>query len=385
MSQPIERLLYVSPTSVFDQSNGASISIRTLLKGLGEKGITVRALNATAFDHPDGAKLLNSMIQQPLKDERGFLVKHGDNYVTTLRTAHPDRRRMTTREEHFFFATFCRALEDLKPDAILTWGAGVLDLLIMAEARRRAIPVIFYLVSNNYNDPFWKRDVSHFITDSEATAKYYKTSQGIDVVSVGKFFDREDFVTTDRDPIYITFVNPQENKGAPLFAQLALMAKDQLPSARFLVVESRGKWPAALSAMDLDPKMFTNVDMAPIQDSMRAVYGVTRTLLVPSYKMDSGPRVIGEALINGIPVLGSNHGGIPENIGRGGRTFDIPEEYRESRRGLPPQSIVQPWLDEIRRHYSDTAYYAQLSEEARAESQKFDLDKSLQRFLGIFQ
>jgi len=101
--------------------------------------------------------------------------------------------------------------------------------------------------------------------------------------------------------------------------------------------------------------------------------------------MDSGPRVIGEALINGIPVLGSNHGGIPENIGRGGRTFDIPEEYRESRKGLPPEAIVQPWLDEIKRHCSDDAYYGQLSEEARTEGQKFDLDKSLQRFLAIFQ
>src|SRR5690606_26370377 len=145
-------------------------------------------------------------------------------------------------------------------------------------------------------DPYWKRDVSHFVTDSEATAQYYKTSQDLDVVPVGKFFDREDFVTAQRDPRYITFVNPQANKGTSLFAQLALMAKDQLPDTRFLVVESRGKWPTALSAMDLDPQLFTNVDMAPIQDSMRAVYGVTRTLLVPSYKMDSGPRVIGEAL-----------------------------------------------------------------------------------------
>src|SRR5690606_10109435 len=123
-----------------------------------------------------------------------------------------------------------------------------------------------------------------------------------------------------------------------------------LPDARFLVVEGHGKWLPALNELGLSPKQFTNVDVAPLQDAMRNVYAQTRTLLVPSYSKETGPRIALEALVNGIPVIGADHGGIPESIGAGGRTLEIPADVRAKRTVLPPDEAVKPWIDELNRH-----------------------------------
>ena len=58
---------------------------------------------------------------------------------------------------------------------------------------------------------------------------------------------------------------------------------------------------------------------------MASVYARARVLLVPSLWWESGPRVIVEALSNGIPVIGSSSGGVPEVIGDGGIILDFPK------------------------------------------------------------
>jgi glycosyltransferase involved in cell wall biosynthesis len=379
----MKRILYVSPNSIFDQSSGAAIGVRTLLKALGDRGHTVRALNATVFDQPEGGKLLSSMVTKPLQDNEAFLVQHGKNYVTTVRTQQSRRTHITAQEEARFFSVFLRALDDLKPDVIVTWGAGILDLAIMEEARRRDIPVVFNLVNPSYEGERWKRYATHFITDSQATSRYYGQTQGLDVQPIGHAINPDDYRAEKRDPKYFTFVNPQAAKGAAFFIKLALKAQDELPAARFLVVEGRGKWLPALHELGLSPKKFTNVDVAPLQDNMRSVYAQTRTLLVPSYMRESGPRVALEAMLNGIPVLGAAHGGIPEAIGAGGHTYEIPESVRKNRTVLPSDDDVNPWIEEIKRHVRDAQYYEALSQAALDESRRYDLDKTVDRFLAV--
>ena len=63
---------------------------------------------------------------------------------------------------------------------------------------------------------------------------------------------------------------------------------------------------------------------------MASVYARARVLLVPSLWWESGPRVIVEALANGIPVIGSSSGGVPEVIGDGGIILEFPKKYFQS-------------------------------------------------------
>ena len=64
--------------------------------------------------------------------------------------------------------------------------------------------------------------------------------------------------------------------------------------------------------------LFPNVRFVRRLADTREIYARTRILLVPSVVEEGGPRVIREAQLNRIPVLGSARGGVPEMVGDGG-------------------------------------------------------------------
>ena len=59
----------------------------------------------------------------------------------------------------------------------------------------------------------------------------------------------------------------------------------------------------------------------------REFYAATRLVLMPSLWYESFGLVAAEAMLNGIPVLASNRGALPETIGDAGFLFDIPARY----------------------------------------------------------
>ena len=60
----------------------------------------------------------------------------------------------------------------------------------------------------------------------------------------------------------------------------------------------------------------------------REISRQTRLLLVPSVVEEGGPRVVREAQLSGIPVLGSPRGNVPDMLGEGG---DVIEDYKNPR------------------------------------------------------
>ena len=65
------------------------------------------------------------------------------------------------------------------------------------------------------------------------------------------------------------------------------------------------------------------------------VYSLTKLLLMPSLWYESFGLVAAEAMLNGIPVLASNRGALPETIGDAGFLFDIPAKYTPETREYP--------------------------------------------------
>lgn len=81
---------------------------------------------------------------------------------------------------------------------------------------------------------------------------------------------------------------------------------------------------------------------------MKSIYAETAVLLAPSLGFESWGRVATEAVMNGIPVLASTTGGLPEAVGSGGIVLDPPESCagaRENWLRLPSESECRPWID----------------------------------------
>ena len=76
---------------------------------------------------------------------------------------------------------------------------------------------------------------------------------------------------------------------------------------------------------------------------------VSRTVLMPSQWRESPGRVPIEAMANGIPILASDRGALPETLGDAVLVFTVPERCTPSGGVAPTSQEVAPWLAVIER------------------------------------
>ena len=159
------------------------------------------------------------------------------------------------------------------------------------------------------------------------------------------------------------YVNPIPTHGLALALDLA----DRSPSVEFVFQQSWAigddDWAALEAAVAARP----NVTLRrPVPDPAD-VYARARVLLVP-YLDENRPRVILEAMANGLPVLVADRPGLREVAGEAGVVLD-------------PQD-AEPWARELARLWSDQHYYDELSARgrARAASPDVDADAIVSRF-----
>jgi hypothetical protein len=257
-ASPRPRVLYACPNSLLDGSNGAALSMRTLLGALAARGIAATALQATIFDAPAAAApvLEAAAAHQDKRLVRTFA--HGVEHIL-VRTASTARPQMTSEEQEVFLRAFREEIAARPPGAVILWGAMLLEMTIAREAREADIPVVFYLVNDGYREAATFRDAAVIVTDSRATALLYQARLGLECVNVGNFIDETAVVAPERRPEYVTFVNPSFEKGVNVFMPLARLARAELPEAKFLVVQSRGRWSEALDILGYTPADFPNV------------------------------------------------------------------------------------------------------------------------------
>ena len=100
----------------------------------------------------------------------------------------------------------------------------------------------------------------------------------------------------------------------------------------------------------------------------RDFYRVTDVLLMPSLWRESFGRVAAEAMINGIPVLASRRGSLPELLGDAGFLFDVDDRYTPESRTPPSAEEVQPWVETIIRLWDNRRLYREASQRCRARA-----------------
>jgi glycosyltransferase involved in cell wall biosynthesis len=102
---------------------------------------------------------------------------------------------------------------------------------------------------------------------------------------------------------------------------------------------------------------------------------VTRIVLLPSVCLENQPLVAVEAMINGVPVIGSDRGGIPETLGDCGGVLPLPACLTPISQAVLTAEEVEPWVQAVIRLWDDRALYEQQSVKARREAQRWHPDR----------
>jgi len=387
------RILWANAFCLLDTSSGASIDAREMLRQLFFCGYEVSVVGATVFDSEKGVSRLPVNWRTSVTDDNNVLkVVDAPLEHTLIATKSLNRLDMTARESDQWYSLYVQTIESFKPDLVFFYGGQAMDFLISDEARQRGIPCAMYLANGNFNGTRWCRDVDLVITNSQTNAEFYYRKDGITSIPVGLFIDQSAIKAVKQTRKHLLFVNPSIEKGAGIVIQLAMLLEKKRADIQFEVVESRGNWSALVKHItshygESPREKLDNVLVTPNTTDMRPIYGRARLLLAPSLWWESAGRVAAEAMLNGIPAIVTDHGGLPEMIGSGGLKLKLPEVcYEKPYTSLPQLELLQPLVEKIIQLYDNEALYNDYVARARHVGDTMhNMRNSTQRLMQAFQ
>jgi glycosyltransferase involved in cell wall biosynthesis len=191
-----------------------------------------------------------------------------------------------------------------------------------------------------------------YLSNSEFTAQRWRALCGITSVVVPPLVLPERYLVNNTQADRVLFVNPTPIKGVEILFALA----EACPDIPFLVSESWGLDPQWRAYCLQRAARLPNIEWnAPTRD-MRTVYARARTLLMPSLWEESYGRTVVEAQINGIPVVASNRGALPDTVGAGGILVDAHATIGDWVRALRSAYLPSPEFDELSAHARHQAF-----------------------------
>jgi glycosyltransferase involved in cell wall biosynthesis len=287
-------------------------------------------------------------------------------------------------EDEAFLDLAGQVLRRFRPDVVLTYGGHRVSLELMRRARAGGTPVVFHLHNFGYNDRRGFADAAAVLFPSEYSRRDHVRRIGLDGTVIPYPVRLDRVMAEDPEPTYVTFVNPQPEKGAAVFARIALELGRRRPEIPLLVVEGRGT-SDGLARVPVDLSELTNLNRMANTPDPRDFYRVSRIVLMPSLWRESLGRVAVEAMANGIPVLASDRGALPETLGDAGFVLTIPDRYTSTGAAVPGPREVAAWVAIVERLWDDPEFEARHRAMARAEARRWDADRLIERYEAFFR
>jgi glycosyltransferase involved in cell wall biosynthesis len=241
------------------------------------------------------------------------------------------------------------------------------------------VRVVFALHNFAYQDASLFRHVDAILVPSQTAREYYRRTLGIESTPIPGPLDETRVLCEGAERRFLTFVNPQPDKGVFWFARIAYELGQRRPDIPLLVVEGRAgsEW---LHRVGLGKVGRANLHVMANTPDPRDFYRLSKVMLSPTLVPESFGRVPVEAMLNGIPVLASRRGALVETLAEAGFLLEVPERFTPDTRSVPSAEAVRPWLEIIERLWDDPAFYDVESERCRRAAAVWHRDRLRPRF-----
>lgn len=370
------RCLFLTNHCVTDPTAGAMRSLRTMAAWLQADGHDCRMITTARFASPvpftieEHLETLGEVT--PLGDGQPAAMQCADGAVPIwlLLTQHNDERRPDHDESARFTALVDRALAEFVPDLLVACNGHRMIRAAMAAAKARGVATVFALRGYGYDNRRYFADVDAVLTCSAFLTRHYERLIGLSSVPIPPPLDWATVVAPTDGRAFVTFVHPAPHKGLYPFARLADMLGSRRPDIPVLVVGS-GHSAGTLNAIPgLDFARYPQIMAAPAVPAPADYLALTRVLVVPSVFAEPFGRVAAEAMVNGIPAIVSDRGGLPEVVGgdadQGGGAFvrALPSWLTHASARLPREAEMEAWFDAVCRLWDDVSAYDRVAEVA---------------------
>jgi glycosyltransferase involved in cell wall biosynthesis len=319
------KILLSLPENPFDYTNGAARSMRTIAELMAAAGHEVRCVATTATEYPANA----------IDPMEAFVSVRGVVY-TMVRVQGSSQNWRNPAEEHAFDRMFRSAI-DQAPNLLLCYGGHPTDLACFHRAKRAGVKIVFGLRNYGYPARGFFDFCDGVITSSKFLSDWYRTRFGVESTPLPLPIWPEDVIAENREPKCFTAINPTREKGLMILDKVIKFLAETRHDIPFLIVGD-SPWRA--------PK-FCNVSNAEWQANPKEIFAQTKVLMVPSVWEEPAGRVIAEAMLNGIPPIITDRGGMVEIANGGAYVLPLAKEITPNRSSPVPLSVAQDWIDLI--------------------------------------
>jgi glycosyltransferase involved in cell wall biosynthesis len=396
------RLLLLLPQLPQDPASGAARSMRTISELLAAAGWSVRALGTTASESGQ------SLVAADFLRAAGFAITVRPPNRSVYKHDRPVLEFDDPRSGHFqlldtgrqtvtgwqgdhgaqFNRLYQRELADYKPDIVFGYGGSPGDVERFTRARAAGCKVVFGLRNHGYKQgATFLPDLDGVLTCSEFLSDAYRKALGLASTALPSPLDPAETVAPEREPIFFTAINPSVEKGVFFLARLAEELAVRRPDIPLLFIESRGSGGMLVQAGlagGFDLRRHESLMFAPAVAKPAEIFRGTRALLVPSVWDEPFGRVAAEALLNGVPPIVSDRGGLAEAANGGGFVLPLPPSLTMETRLPVAAADVEPWLALIIRLADDQEFYAAASSRARAAGAAYQPEVLGRRYVEYF-
>ena len=389
-------LLLALPQFPLDSGSGAARSLTTISEMAAGAGYRVRALATTASELAHQIDIVEPLKEQGIRVSR--TRKGGDrpelafeNRGIAYRLLDTGNARVDGWQRLYnrqFDLMFDQEVADFRPDILLTFGGTPDDVRRRRRARRQGVKVVFGLRNFGYLTPGGLEETDAILAASQFVADRYRAALGVESTALPLPLEMEDVVAAERQPIFVTMINPSADKGLMLLARIAEEVSVRRPNVAMLVIESRGsvgQLARAALAGGFDLRRHENILTSPAVSQPKDIYAGTRVLLVPSVWEEPAGRVVAEALVNGIPPIVSDRGGLAEVANGGGFVVPIPEDVTPATAAPVEASMAEPWVELILRLTDDEEFYQQNSDRALEAGKVYRREVLAPRYVEFFE
>lgn len=391
------RILFASPHSYLDPSSGAAATTRDVLEALAARGHDCRVLSAGLLDYSAETRLDEVLDAQKIRARHALAARDAGGPVE-VRDLMLDGVRVTLMptsssrpdqgpdrgESAAWLDLAAQALGRFRPHVLLTYGGHPVVAMLMKRARLRGVRVAFHLHNFAYADRGAFADADAVLVPSEYSRRHHSHRLGLDSTAVAPPVRPERVVARDHRPQFLTFVNPALTKGVTVFARIAHELGRRRPDIPMLVVEGRSG-AGAIANLGIDMSEVGTLNWAPNTPDPRRFYRFSRAVLMPSLWLESFGRVAAEALFNGLPVLASDRGALPETLGEAGIVLPVPDRCTPVSREPPTAREVEPWIAAIERIWDDPEFEAAHRARARARAEVLDPGAVVEAYETFFR
>jgi len=381
-----------------DPTSGAARTSQNAVEFARAAGFEVRALATSNTERPiasDAAEFLRAAGCDPevtpasARGAREFrFVQRGIHY-TLVDTARLGIGQWEKAHGRHFDRLFEEELNTFQPDIVFTYGGLPGDVRRQKLARQRGVRVAIILNNWGYFNPDFFREIDAVLTPSRFLTERYQQRLGIETTAVPQPLDFEDVIATEREPIFVTMVNPSIEKGLFFFVRLAEELGKYSPKIAVLAIESRGTAGMVLQAGlegGFDLRRHESVMIAPPVPKPRDIYTHARVILAPSVWEEPAGRVAAEAIVNGVVPLYSDRGsGLAECANGAGFSLPLPDDLTVETRKPVSAAAVKPWIDVVERLCFDEPFYQAEVARAIAASEMYKPENIAPQYIEFFR